>query len=71
MRRLTVIVSSLALPLCPAVAEAAKSPEVITGLRVQGIEPASNTPQQFAAFIREQLELHRKLVEDVDLKLSQ
>jgi tripartite-type tricarboxylate transporter receptor subunit TctC len=54
-----------------AVAEAAKSPEVITGLRVQGIEPASNTPQQFAAFIREQLELHRKLVADVDLKLSQ
>jgi tripartite-type tricarboxylate transporter receptor subunit TctC len=54
-----------------AVADAAKSPEVITGLRVQGIEPASNTPQQFAAFIREQLELHRKLVADVDLKLSQ
>jgi tripartite-type tricarboxylate transporter receptor subunit TctC len=54
-----------------AVAEAAKSPEVITGLRVQGIEPASDTPQQFAAFIREQLELHRKLVADVDLKLSQ
>jgi tripartite-type tricarboxylate transporter receptor subunit TctC len=54
-----------------AVAEAAKSPEVITGLRVQGIEPASNTQQQFAAFIREQLELHKKLVEDVDLKLSQ
>jgi tripartite-type tricarboxylate transporter receptor subunit TctC len=54
-----------------AVADAAKSPEVITGLRVQGIEPASDTPQQFAAFIREQLELHKKLVEDVDLKLSQ
>jgi tripartite-type tricarboxylate transporter receptor subunit TctC len=57
--------------LSGAVADAAKSPEVITGLRVQGIEPASSTPQQFAAFIREQLELHRKLVADVDLKLSQ
>jgi tripartite-type tricarboxylate transporter receptor subunit TctC len=57
--------------LSDAVAEAARSQEVITGLRVQGIEPASSTPQQFAAFIREQFELHRKLVADVDLKLSQ
>jgi tripartite-type tricarboxylate transporter receptor subunit TctC len=54
-----------------AVAEAAKSPEVVTGLRLQGIEPASDSPQEFAAFIREQLDLHRQLVQDVDLKLSQ
>ena len=26
---------------------------------------------EFAAFVREQLELHRRLVEDVDLKLGQ
>ncbi len=57
--------------LSEAVAEAAKSPEVIAGLRVQGIEPASSRPQTFASFIREQLELHKKLVEDADLKLSQ
>jgi tripartite-type tricarboxylate transporter receptor subunit TctC len=57
--------------LSAAVADAAKSPEVVTGLRAQGIEPASSTPQAFASFVREQLELHRKLVEDVDLKLSQ
>jgi tripartite-type tricarboxylate transporter receptor subunit TctC len=57
--------------LSDAVADAARSPEVVTGLRAQGIEPASNRPQEFAAFIREQLELHRKLVEDIDLKLSQ
>jgi tripartite-type tricarboxylate transporter receptor subunit TctC len=63
--------ASIVATLSRAVADAAKSPEVMTGLRVQGIEPASSTPQQFAAFIREQLELHRKLVEDVDLKLSQ
>jgi tripartite-type tricarboxylate transporter receptor subunit TctC len=56
--------------LSDAVAEAVKSPEVITGLRVQGIEPASSRPGAFAAFVREQLELHRKLAEDVDLKLS-
>jgi tripartite-type tricarboxylate transporter receptor subunit TctC len=57
--------------LSATVAEAANSPEVIAGLRVQGIEPASSAPAEFAAFVREQLELHRKLVEEVDLKLSQ
>jgi tripartite-type tricarboxylate transporter receptor subunit TctC len=57
--------------LSAAVAEAVKSPEVVTGLRVQGIEPASSTPAEFAAFIREQLELHKRLVEEVDLKLGQ
>jgi tripartite-type tricarboxylate transporter receptor subunit TctC len=62
---------SIVAKLSDAVAEAARSPEVMNGLRVQGIEPASNKPQEFAAFVREQLELHRKLVEDVDLKLSQ
>jgi tripartite-type tricarboxylate transporter receptor subunit TctC len=57
--------------LSAAVAEAAKSSEVVAGLRVQGIEPASSTPTEFAAFIREQLELHKRLVEEVDLKLGQ
>ena len=63
--------ASIVAKLSDAVAEAARSPEVMNGLRVQGIEPASSKPQEFAAFVREQLELHRKLVEDVDLKLSQ
>jgi len=62
---------SIVAKLNDAVTEAAKSPEVVTGLRVQGIEPASSSPQEFAAFIRDQLELHKKLVEDIDLKLSQ
>ena len=57
--------------LSDTVIEAAKSPEVVTGLRVQGIEPASSSPQEFAAFVLDQLELHKKLVEDIDLKLSQ
>jgi tripartite-type tricarboxylate transporter receptor subunit TctC len=54
-----------------AVAGAAKSPDVVTGLRLQGIEPANDSPQEFATFIRQQLDLHRQLVRDVDLKLSQ
>ena len=62
---------SIVAKLNDAVTEAAKSPEVVTGLRVQGIEPASSSPQEFAAFIRDQLELHKKLLEDIDLKLSQ
>jgi tripartite-type tricarboxylate transporter receptor subunit TctC len=57
--------------LSGAVAQAAGSAEVVAGFRAQGIEPASNTPVEFAAFIREQLALHRKLVEDADLKLAQ
>ena len=57
--------------LSGAAAEAAKSPEVVAGLRAQGIEPASSSPREFADFVREQLDLHRKLAEDIDLKLSQ
>jgi tripartite-type tricarboxylate transporter receptor subunit TctC len=57
--------------LSNSVAEAARSAEVVAGLRTQGIEPATSSPAQFAGFIREQLELHKKLVEDVDLKLAQ
>ena len=57
--------------LSDAVAEAARSQEVVTGLRAQGIEPASSRPQEFAVFVQEQLDLHRKLVEEVDLKLAQ
>jgi tripartite-type tricarboxylate transporter receptor subunit TctC len=63
--------ASLVAQLSGAVAEAAKSAEVVAGLRVQGIESASSTPAEFAAFIREQLELHKRLVEEIDLKLGQ
>jgi tripartite-type tricarboxylate transporter receptor subunit TctC len=57
--------------LSGAVAQAMASPDVVAGLRVQGIEPASNSPQEFATFIQEQLDLHKQLVADIDLKLSQ
>ena len=63
--------AAIVAKLSDAIAKATKSPEVITGLRVQGIEPASSRPDAFASFVREQLELHKKLAEDVDLKLSQ
>src|SRR5882672_6233589 len=57
--------------LSDVVAAASRSPDVITALRAQGIEPTSSRPQEFAAFVRDQLELHRQLVKDVDLKISE
>ncbi len=57
--------------LSEAVAEAVRAPEVISALRAQGIEPAASKPAEFASFVREQLELHRQLVKDVDLKISE
>jgi tripartite-type tricarboxylate transporter receptor subunit TctC len=57
--------------LSDVVAAASRSPDVITALRTQGIEPTSSRPQEFAAFVRDQLELHRQLVKDVDLKISE
>ena len=57
--------------LSEAVAEAVRAPEVIAALRAQGIEPTASRPAEFAAFVREQLELHRQLVKDVDLKISE
>jgi tripartite-type tricarboxylate transporter receptor subunit TctC len=57
--------------LSDATAAAATSPEVVTGLRAQGIEPTHSRPAEFAVFVQEQLDLHRKLVEEVDLKIAQ
>src|SRR5712675_790149 len=57
--------------LSVAVAEAVASPEVVTGLRAQGIEPKSSRPAEFAAFIAEQLDLHRKLVDEAGLRFEQ
>src|SRR5262249_16915466 len=57
--------------LSATAAQAAESPHGISGLRRPAIEPAASGPHEFAAFIQEQLQLHKKLVEDVDLKLGQ
>jgi tripartite-type tricarboxylate transporter receptor subunit TctC len=57
--------------LSDVVAAACKSADVVTALRAQGIEPTSSRPQEFAVFVRDQLELHRQLVKDVDLKISE
>ena len=63
--------ASIVAKLSDVVAAACKSADVVTALRAQGIEPTSSRPQAFAAFVRDQLELHRQLVKDVDLKISE
>jgi tripartite-type tricarboxylate transporter receptor subunit TctC len=63
--------ANIVAKLSDVVADATKSPDVITALRAQGIVPQSSRPQEFAAFVRDQLELHRQLVKDVDLKISE
>src|SRR3954447_14574855 len=62
--------AAIVAKLSDVVAAACKSPEVVTALRAQGIEPTSSRPQEFAAFVLDQLELHRQLVRDVDLDLK-
>jgi tripartite-type tricarboxylate transporter receptor subunit TctC len=63
--------ASIVEKLADSVGAASRNPEVIAALRAQGIEPAANRPQGFAAFIRDQIELHRQLVKDIDLKVSE
>jgi tripartite-type tricarboxylate transporter receptor subunit TctC len=53
-----------------AVEVAVKDKEVVAALRAQGIEPSYTKPAEFGEFVAEQLELHKKLVKDVDLKIT-
>jgi tripartite-type tricarboxylate transporter receptor subunit TctC len=53
-----------------AVEVAVKDKDVVAALRAQGIEPSYTKPAEFGEFVAEQLELHKKLVKDVDLKIT-
>ena len=57
--------------LSDTVAGAVTSPDVASALRAQGITATSSKPAEFAAFVQEQLDLHKQLVKDVDLKNSE
>ena len=63
--------AAIVAKLSDVVAAACKSPDVVTALRAQGIEPTSSRPREFTAFVLDQLELHRQLVRDVDFKISE
>jgi tripartite-type tricarboxylate transporter receptor subunit TctC len=53
-----------------AVVEASRSPEVIQGLAAQGVEPATNSPDEFARFIRDALERYRRVAKEQNLKFE-
>ena len=50
------------------IAAALKAPEVVTGLHNTGMEPLGNTPEQFAAMLRRDIELYRKMVPIAGIK---
>jgi len=52
------------------VAAGFKEPEVVERLRKQSIEPVAGTPEQFAAFMKSELERYRKLIKAVGMKLE-
>lgn len=45
-------------------------PEVVEALRAQGIEPTVNTPEEFAALIKADLEAAKKLVDEGSVVLE-
>lgn len=49
------------------VVEAVNAPDVKQQLAQVGVEPASNTPDEFGKFIRAQLALHRKIVQEAGI----
>jgi tripartite-type tricarboxylate transporter receptor subunit TctC len=63
--------SAIIIRLSEAVAEAIKDPKVIAALRAQGIDPKNSRPAEFAAFIQDQLDLHRKLAKQMHLDMTQ
>jgi tripartite-type tricarboxylate transporter receptor subunit TctC len=62
--------AAIVAKLSQAVAEAVKADDVVRGFALQGIEPSSNTPEVFATFIRDEMELYRRLAREHELKLE-
>ncbi len=53
-----------------AVSDAVNSMEARQQLAQVGADPATTTPEEFDRFIREQLDLHRKIVKDLGIKFD-
>jgi len=53
-----------------AVVEAAKAPDVLKALAAQGVEPATNSPAEFARYIADTLERFRKVVKTEGLEFK-
>jgi tripartite-type tricarboxylate transporter receptor subunit TctC len=53
-----------------AVVEASKTPEVLKGLALQGVQPATDTPEEFAKFIADMLQRFRKVATQEHLQFE-
>lgn len=53
-----------------AVSDAVNGAEARSQLLQVGAEPATNTPEEFGRFIRDQLELHRRIVADLGIRFD-
>lgn len=56
--------------LSKAVNEALKSPEVLTAFETQGIDALGGTPEDFAAYVRSEIEKWRRVVTTAGLKVK-
>jgi tripartite-type tricarboxylate transporter receptor subunit TctC len=52
------------------VVAASQAPEVIKGLEAQGVEPATNSPQDFATYVVDTLARFRKVAKDENLQFE-
>jgi tripartite-type tricarboxylate transporter receptor subunit TctC len=46
------------------------APDVTQKFVDLAVDPVSDTPEEFARFVREQLEFHRRLVEQLGIKFD-
>jgi tripartite-type tricarboxylate transporter receptor subunit TctC len=53
-----------------AVVETAKAPDVLTALDAQGVQPMTNSPAEFAAYIADTLARYRKVVKDEGIEFK-
>jgi len=61
----------IVVKLNAAIAEALKSPDVVTRLASDGSTPVGSSPEQFNAHIRSEIQKWKRLVKDANLHLHQ
>lgn len=61
---------SVIAKLHQVIASILKQPDVVEGLRNQGVEPIGNTPDEFAAYIRSEMNRWGRVVKAIGLRLD-
>lgn len=62
--------ADIAAKLQASIAEVLKMPDVQTRLGALGFEPIGSTPDQFTAFIRNEMANYEKIIRDADIKVE-